>query len=128
MANRSFEHVARVQILWNDSNKSKFDSGLNSFQNLLSSRPSPKNVKIRIQKCGAGSMALREEHRLRMLENRALRRIFGPKRNVREDWRKLHNEELNDAYYFSSVIRMSTSRHYREISLLSTSHKFLSNI
>jgi hypothetical protein len=40
-------------------------------------------------------MTLREEHRLRVFENRMLRRISGPKRNeVRGDWRKLHNEEL----------------------------------
>jgi hypothetical protein len=42
---------------------------------------------------------LREECRLRVTENRVLRRIFGPKRNeVTEEWRKLHNEELNDLY------------------------------
>jgi hypothetical protein len=46
---------------------------------------------------------LREEHRLRVSENRVLRKIFGPKRDeVTEDWRKLHNEELNDLY-FSSI-------------------------
>jgi hypothetical protein len=40
---------------------------------------------------------LREERRLRVFENRALRRIFGPKRDeVTEEWRILHNEELND--------------------------------
>jgi uncharacterized membrane protein len=45
-----------------------------------------------------------EEHRLRVFENRVLRRIFGPKRNeVTGDWRKLHNEELN-------IIRMIKSR------------------
>jgi hypothetical protein len=42
---------------------------------------------------------MREERRLRVLENRVLRRIFGPKRGeVTEVWRKLHNEELNDMY------------------------------
>ena len=42
---------------------------------------------------------MREEHRLRVFENRALRRIFGPKRDrVTGEWRKLHNEELNDLY------------------------------
>jgi len=40
---------------------------------------------------------MREERRLRVLENRVLRRIFGPKRDeVKGEWRKLHNEELND--------------------------------
>jgi hypothetical protein len=44
-------------------------------------------------------VTLREEHRLRVFENRVLRRIFGPKRDeVTGEWRKLHNEELNDLY------------------------------
>jgi hypothetical protein len=43
------------------------------------------------------SLTLRDEHRLRVFENRALRRIFGPKRDeVTGEWRKLHNEELRD--------------------------------
>jgi hypothetical protein len=43
------------------------------------------------------SLALREEHRLRVFENRVLRRIFGPKRDeVRGEWRKLHSEELHN--------------------------------
>jgi len=45
---------------------------------------------------------LREERRLRVFENRVLRRIFGSKRDkVTGEWRKLHNEELNDMYYFT---------------------------
>jgi hypothetical protein len=45
------------------------------------------------------SLTLREEHRLRVFENRVLRRIFGPKRDeVTGAWRKLHNEELRDLY------------------------------
>jgi hypothetical protein len=44
-------------------------------------------------------MTLREECRLRVFENRVLRRVFGPKRDeVTEEWRNLHNEELNDLY------------------------------
>jgi len=47
--------------------------------------------------CKTWSLTLREERRLRMSENRALMRIFGPKRHkVIGEWRKLHNEELND--------------------------------
>jgi hypothetical protein len=43
---------------------------------------------------------LREECRLRLIENRVLRRIFGPKRDeVTGEWKKLHNEELSDLYY-----------------------------
>jgi hypothetical protein len=45
------------------------------------------------------SLTLREEHRLRVFENRVLRRIFGPKRDeVTGEWRRLHNEGLNDLY------------------------------
>ena len=53
------------------------------------------------------SRTLREERRLKISENRLLRRIFGPKRDeVRVEWRKLHNEELNYVYC-SSIIRYS---------------------
>ena len=49
----------------------------------------------------------REERRLRVLENRVLRRIFGPKRDeVTGEWRKLHNEELNDLYSSRNIIRV----------------------
>ena len=49
--------------------------------------------------CETWSLALREERRLGMFGNRTLRRIFGPKRDeVAGEWRKLHNEELNDLY------------------------------
>ena len=45
------------------------------------------------------SLTLREERRLRVFENRVLRKIFGPKRDeVTGEWRKLHNKELNDLY------------------------------
>ena len=47
--------------------------------------------------CETWSLTLREERRLRVFENRVLRRVFGPKRNeVTGEWRKLHNEELSD--------------------------------
>jgi len=49
--------------------------------------------------CETWCLALREEHRLRVFENRVLRKIFGPKRDeVTGEWRNLHNEELNDLY------------------------------
>jgi len=49
---------------------------------------------------------LRKERRLRVFENRVLRRIFGPKRDeVTGEWRKLHNEELNDLYSSPSIVQ-----------------------
>jgi hypothetical protein len=49
--------------------------------------------------CETWSLTLREEQRLRVFENRVLRRIFGPKRyEVTEEWRRLHNEKLYDLY------------------------------
>ena len=54
---------------------------------------------------------LREECRLRVLQNRAVRRIFGPKRDkVTDEWRKLHNEELNDLYSSLNIVWVLKSR------------------
>jgi hypothetical protein len=64
--------------------------------------------------CGTWSLTLREEFRLRVFENRVLRRIFGPKRDeVTGGWRKLHNEELHNLYPSSSIIRMIKSTRMR---------------
>ena len=63
--------------------------------------------------CETWSLTLREEPRLRMFESRVLRRLFGPKRDeVRGEWRKLHNEELN-LYFTRNVVRMIESRRMR---------------
>jgi hypothetical protein len=63
---------------------------------------------------GESSLILREEHGLRVLESRVLRRIFGPKRDgVMGGWRKLHNEELHNLYSSPSIIRMTKSRRMR---------------
>jgi hypothetical protein len=60
------------------------------------------------------SPILREEHRLRVFENRVLRRIFGPKRDeVTGDWSKLCNEELHNLYSSPNTIRMIKSRMMR---------------
>jgi hypothetical protein len=56
-------------------------------------------------------VTLTEEHRLRVFENRVLRRIFGPRRDeVTGDWRKLHNEKLHNLYSSPNIIRMVKSR------------------
>jgi hypothetical protein len=66
---------------------------------------------ITVYGCETWSLTLREKHRLRVFENRVLRRIFGPKRNeVTGGWRKLHNEELHNLYSSPSIIRNIESR------------------
>jgi hypothetical protein len=58
--------------------------------------------------CETWSLTLKEEHKLRVFENRVLRRIFGPKRSeVIGGWRKLRNEELQNLYSSPSIIRMN---------------------
>jgi hypothetical protein len=61
--------------------------------------------------CETWSLTLREEQRVRVFENRVLRRIFGPKRDeATGEWRRLHNEELNDLYSSPNIIRVIKSR------------------
>jgi hypothetical protein len=61
--------------------------------------------------CKTWSLALRKENKLKVFENRVLRRIFGPKRDeVTGEWRKLHNEKLHDLYSSPSIIRIMKSR------------------
>jgi len=60
---------------------------------------------------GTWSLTMREERRLRVMKNRVLRRIFGPKRDeVTGVWRNLHNEELNDLYCSPNTMRVIKSR------------------
>jgi hypothetical protein len=82
-----------------------------------------KNLKIKIYKtvtfsvvlygCETWSFALRGEHRLRVFENRVLRRIFGPKREEDGWWRKLHNDELHSLYSSLNIIRVIKSKRIR---------------
>jgi hypothetical protein len=90
----------------------------------LSSRLLSRNVKVKIYKtiilpvvlygCETWSLTVREEHILKVFENRLLRRIFGPKRDeVTGEWRKLHSEELHISYYSQNIIRQIKSRRMR---------------
>ena len=85
-----------------------------SVQNLLSSSLLSKKLKIKIYRtiilpvvlygCENWSLTLREERRLWVFENRVLR-LFGSKRDeVTGEWRKLHNEELNDLYSLPNIV------------------------
>ena len=61
--------------------------------------------------CETWSLTLREERMLRVFENRVLWKVFGPKRDeVTGEWRKLHNEELNDLYSLPNIVRVVKSR------------------
>jgi hypothetical protein len=100
------------------------NAGYHSVQSLLSSHLLSRNVKVKIHKiiilqvvlygCATWSLTLREEHRLRVFENRVLRRIFGPTRDeVMGEWRKFHRGELHNLYSSPDIIRQIKSRRMR---------------
>ena len=87
------------------------------MQNLLSSRLLSKNLKIKLYRtiilpvvlygCETWSLTLTEERELRVSEYMVLRRIFGPRRDeVTGEWRRLHNEELNDLYSSPNIVQV----------------------
>ena len=126
--NSSFERVEEFKYLgttitYKNSIQEEIKSRLTSgnaccypVQNLLLSSLLSKNLKIKLYGtiilpvvlcgCETWSLTLRQERRLRVFENRVLWRIYGPKRDdVTGEWRKLHNEELNDLYFSPNIVQ-----------------------
>jgi len=111
--NLTHQHSTQEEI------KSRLKSGnacYLSVKSLLSSSLLSKSLKIKIFRtmvlpvvlygCETWSLTFREENGLRVFETRVLRRIFGPKRDkVTREWRKLHNEEINDLYCSPTLFR-----------------------
>jgi hypothetical protein len=107
--------------------KSRLNSGdacYHLVQSLLSSRLFSRNLKVKLYKtiispvvlygCETFSLTLREEHRLRVFENRVLRGMFGPTRDeATGEWRNFHSEELHNLYSSPDVIRQIKSRRMR---------------
>ncbi|KAJ4444135.1 hypothetical protein ANN_05924 [Periplaneta americana] len=136
IGNLSFEEVEKFKYLGatvtniNDTReeiKHRINMGnacYYSVEKLLSSSLLWKNLKVRIYKtvilpvflygCETWTLTLREEQRLRVFENKILRKIFGAKRDeVTGEWRKLHNAELHALYSSPDIIRNIKSRRLR---------------
>ena len=131
----SFERVEQFKYLGKTlSNQKSIQEKINSrlksgnacyhsVQNLLSSSLLFNNLNIRkyrtsvfplvLYGCETWSLTLREKRRIRMFENRVLRRTFGPKRDeVTGEWGELHNEELNDLYCSPDIVRGSNRKEW----------------
>ncbi|KAJ4445794.1 hypothetical protein ANN_12479 [Periplaneta americana] len=136
IGNLSFEEVEKFKYLGatvtniidtREEIKHKINMGnacYYSVQKLSSSSLLSKNMKVRIYKtvilpvflygCETWTLTLREEHRLRVFENKVLRKIFGAKRDeIKGEWRKLHNAELHALYSSPNIIRNIKSRRLR---------------
>ncbi|KAJ4433744.1 hypothetical protein ANN_16055 [Periplaneta americana] len=136
IGNLSFEEVENFKYLGatvtnvNDTRegiKQRINKGnacYNSVEKVLSSSLLSKNLKVRIYKtvilpvvlygCETWTLTLREEHRLRVFENKVLRKIFVAKKDeVAGEWRKLHNTELQALYSSPDIIRNIKSRRLR---------------
>ena len=81
------------------------------------------NLQIVLYGCETWSLTLWEECRLRVYENRILRRIFGPKRDENGEWRRLHNEELHSLYRSPNIVKVIKSTRLRWAGLLARMEK-----
>jgi hypothetical protein len=131
IVNRMFEHVSQFRCLgmtvrsqnfaWKGIEKrlNSANACYHSIQNFLCSYVLTKNLKIKIYEtiilllvlygCETWSLVIRE-HRLKVFENRVLRRIYGPKRTeVAGGCRKLHSKGLHDVYSLPSIINIIIS-------------------
>jgi hypothetical protein len=96
----------RLAVMCKSAKMGITDSKINIYRTTI--------LPVVLYGCETWSLTLREERRLRVFENRVLRRVFGPKRDeVTGDWRKLHNEEMDDLYSLHNIVLVVKSRRMR---------------